>query len=217
MARMFSEGYDVEHLNARTNFVEAEEVERGIRKELARFPERRIRDDHRPHLGELNEENVARCADGRSGESQDTLKPADESEEERERDPYPEVDRPHEVWSHNRARAPFCHYATNQQIIIRRRRSAIRLLRANQSAIVRACSRDRAHRRWSLRPRALEPRRTCRLRRTADRRRSLPRTRAPVQARRRSLPVQVSSRRSPNSWCPSRGCPSPSARLSGSL
>ena len=41
---------------------EAEEVERGIRKELARFPERGIGDDHRPHFGELNEQNVARRA-----------------------------------------------------------------------------------------------------------------------------------------------------------
>ena len=73
---MFSEGMIVEHLNARTNFVEAEEVERGIRKELARFPDRGVRDHHRPHLGELNEEDVARCADGRSGEPKDTLDPA---------------------------------------------------------------------------------------------------------------------------------------------
>jgi hypothetical protein len=72
-------------------------VQRGVRMELARFPEGGIGHDHRPHLGELNEQDVSRPADRKSGQSDEALDAVDDGEEKSERDPDPVVDRPHQV------------------------------------------------------------------------------------------------------------------------
>ena len=88
---------DLEDLHARPDLREAEKVQRGVRMELARFPERGIGHDHRPHLGELNEQDVPRPADRRSGQSDEALDAADDGEEKSERDPDPVVDGPHQV------------------------------------------------------------------------------------------------------------------------
>ena len=88
---------DLEDLHARPDLREAEKVQRGVRIELARFPERGIGDDHRPHLGELNEQDVPRPAGRRSGQSDEALDAADDGEEKSERDSDPVVDGPHQV------------------------------------------------------------------------------------------------------------------------
>src|SRR6187401_1805828 len=90
---------DVEHLHARPNLLEAEEVQRRVRIELARFPERGVGHDHRPHLGELNEQDVPRPAGRRSSQSDEALDAGDDGEQKDERDSDPVVDRPHQVWS----------------------------------------------------------------------------------------------------------------------
>ena len=68
-------------------------------KQLARFSERRVGHDHRPHLGELDEQDVARPTGGRAGESEQALDAVHHGEEKRERDPDPEVDGTHELRS----------------------------------------------------------------------------------------------------------------------
>ena len=98
---------DVEHLDARSNLREAQEVQRGIRIELARLSERGVGHHHRPHLGELNEQDVARPTVGRGGESHESLDAERHREEPRKRDPDPEVDGPHEIRIQGRF-APFC-------------------------------------------------------------------------------------------------------------
>ena len=91
---------DVQHLHARPDLREAQEVQRGVRIELARLPERGIGHDHRPHLGELDEQDVPRPADRRRGQPDEALDAVDEGEEPGERDPDPVVDRPHLVRIH---------------------------------------------------------------------------------------------------------------------
>ena len=91
---------DLQDLHARPDLREAEEVQRGVRIELARLPERGIGHDHRPHLGELNEQDVPRPADRRRGQPDQALDAVDEGEEPGERDPDPVVDRPHLVRIH---------------------------------------------------------------------------------------------------------------------
>ena len=76
---------------------EAQKVQRGVRMELARLPQRGIGHDHRPHLGELNEQDVPRPADRRGRQADEVLYAGDESEEKHERDSDPVVDRPHQV------------------------------------------------------------------------------------------------------------------------
>ena len=95
---------DVEDLHARPNLREAQKVQRGVRIELARFRERGIRHDHRPHLGELNEQDVPRPANRRRGQSDQALEAVDDGEEKHEWDPDPVVDGPHQVRIHGRER-----------------------------------------------------------------------------------------------------------------
>ena len=90
---------DLEHLHARANLREAQKVQRRVRMELARLPQRGIGHDHRPHLGELNEQDVPRPAGGRGGQADQALDAADDREEKDERDPDPVVDGPHQVRS----------------------------------------------------------------------------------------------------------------------
>ena len=90
---------DLEHLHARPNLREAQKVQRGVRMELARFPERGIGHDHRPHLGELNEQDVPRPADRRGRQADEALDAGDDGEEKHERDSDPVVDGPHQVRS----------------------------------------------------------------------------------------------------------------------
>ena len=91
---------DFEDLHARPNLREAQKVQRGVRIELARFPERGIGHDHRPHLGELNEQDVPRPANRRGRQSDEALDAVDEGEEKHKRDSDPIVDYPHQVRIH---------------------------------------------------------------------------------------------------------------------
>ena len=90
---------DAEHLDARPNSSEAQKVQRRVWIELARFPQRRVGHDHRPHLGELNEQDVPRPAGRRGSQADEAQDAGDDGEQKYERDSDPVVDRPHQVRS----------------------------------------------------------------------------------------------------------------------
>ena len=80
---MFLGWDDLEHLHARPNLREAQKMQRGVRMELARFLQRGIGHDHRPHLGELNEQDVPRPAGRRGRQADEALDAGDDSGERR--------------------------------------------------------------------------------------------------------------------------------------
>src|SRR4029450_11962263 len=90
---------DLEHLHARPNLLEAEKVQGGVWIELAHFPERGVGHDHRPHLGQLNEQDVPRPAGWRGSEADEALDAGEGGEQKCERDSDPVVDGPHQVRS----------------------------------------------------------------------------------------------------------------------